>query len=315
VHERVYVYIQPDFASSPATGTLNFAQIRDAYFDVGLDKKNEFRLRFGQSKVPFGFENLQSSQNRLPLDRNDALNSAVSNERDLGVFFYWAPKKIRERFSHLVSSGLKGSGDYGVFGLGIHNGQTANRVEANADPHVVSRISYPFLVGEKQFIEPGIQAYRGRAVIPTVTTGVTGSPDFEYLDQRVAATLVVYPQPFGLTAEYNFGKGPEYNPNTNSIDLQDLEGGYVLASFMMRLQKQVVIPFTRYQYYDGGKKHERDARSHTVKEFEVGIEWQPISNFEFVAMYTVSDRRFEDALLPVNVQDGSLLRLQVQANF
>lgn len=47
VHERVYVYIQPDLASSPASGVLNFAQIRDAYFDVGIDRKNEFRLRFG----------------------------------------------------------------------------------------------------------------------------------------------------------------------------------------------------------------------------------------------------------------------------
>src|SRR5687768_17265944 len=44
VHERVYVYIQPDFASSPASGVLNFAQIRDAYFDVGIDRKNQFRL-------------------------------------------------------------------------------------------------------------------------------------------------------------------------------------------------------------------------------------------------------------------------------
>src|SRR5690606_27063174 len=116
-----------DFASSPGGGAMNFVQIRDAYFDVGLDKKNEFRFRIGQSKVPFGFENLQSSQNRLPLDRNDALNSAVSNERDIGVFFYWAPEKIRKRFSMLVREGYKGTGDYGVFGLGVYNGQTANR--------------------------------------------------------------------------------------------------------------------------------------------------------------------------------------------
>src|SRR5687767_8867325 len=163
VHERVYIYIQPDFASSPGSGALNFGQIRDAYFDVSLDRKSEFRLRFGQSKVPFGFENLQSSQNRLPLDRNDGLNSAVANERDLGIFFYWAPEKIRERFSYLVSSGLKGSGDYGVFGFGVHNGQTANRNDANRQVHVVSRISYPLLVGEKQIIEPGIQAYKGNS--------------------------------------------------------------------------------------------------------------------------------------------------------
>ena len=97
--DHVYFYIQPDFASSVSTTALHFAQIRDAYFDVSLDKNKAFRFRIGQSKVPYGFENMQSSQNRLPLDRNDALNSAVSNERDLGVFFYFTPKKVRE-FRH-----------------------------------------------------------------------------------------------------------------------------------------------------------------------------------------------------------------------
>ena len=114
---RVYFYVQPDFASSSSTTALHFGQLRDAYFDVGIDKKSQFRFRIGQSKVPYGFENMQSSQNRLPLDRADALNSAVSNERDLGVFFYWAPASKRKLFSSLVSSGLKGSGDYGVFFL------------------------------------------------------------------------------------------------------------------------------------------------------------------------------------------------------
>ena len=314
VHERVYVYIQPDFASSPASGVLNFAQIRDAYFDVGLDKKNEFRIRFGQSKVPFGFENLQSSQNRMPLDRADALNSAASNERDLGVFLYWAPKPIRERFSYLVSSGLKGSGDYGVFGLGVHNGQTANRNDENDQVHLVARVSYPFQIN-KQFIEPGIQAYSGRNVVSSRSAGVLGiNNDFQYLDQRVAGTLVIYPQPFGLMAEYNVGTGPEYNKNTNTIEQQNLKGGYATASYFIELKDQVLIPFARYQYYNGGKKHERDARSYNVKELEIGIEWQPYKSFEFVAMYTISERRFEDAAIPDNFQKGSLLRLQVQVN-
>ncbi|MCW3123942.1 MAG: porin, partial [Flavipsychrobacter sp.] len=99
IHERVYFYIQPDFASAISSTALNFAQLRDAYVDLGFDKKNEFRLRLGQSKVPYGFENMQSSQNRLPLDRTDAINSAMPNERDLGAVFYWAPDKIRKRFS------------------------------------------------------------------------------------------------------------------------------------------------------------------------------------------------------------------------
>jgi hypothetical protein len=66
-----------------------------------LDKGNEFRVRIGQSQVPFGFENLQSSQNRIPLDRHDGMNSAVPNERETGAFFYYAPKEIRKRFSSL----------------------------------------------------------------------------------------------------------------------------------------------------------------------------------------------------------------------
>lgn len=93
ISQKVYVYIQPDFASSSSSNSLHFGQIRDAYIDLGLDNDNEFRFRLGQSKIPFGFENMQSSQNRLTLDRNDAINSAFTNERDLGVFFYWAPKK------------------------------------------------------------------------------------------------------------------------------------------------------------------------------------------------------------------------------
>ncbi|MEQ1734701.1 MAG: porin, partial [Bacteroidia bacterium] len=162
VHKRVYVYIQPDFASAASTTLLNFAQIRDAYFDVALDEKKEFRLRFGQSKVPYGFENMQSSQNRIALDRNDALNSAVSNERDIGVSFLWATTEARERFAYLVKSGLKGSGDYGIFALGAFNGQTANKPESNNQPHIVSRLTYPFKFKNGQYFETSLQAYQGR---------------------------------------------------------------------------------------------------------------------------------------------------------
>jgi len=314
VHPRVYVYIQPDFASS-VSGSNNVAQIRDAYFDVGLNDDNTFRVRIGQSKIPYSFENMQSSRDRLPLDRNDALNSATSNERDLGIFGYWAPKAIRQRFKFLVDSGLKGSGDYGVVGVGIYNGQTANRSDENSTPTTVARITYPFLVG-KQFIEPALQAYTGKTVVTNVSENVTGiNSRFEYADRRVAASLIVYPQPFGLNAEYNIGTGPEYNPATNVIEQKRLHGGYVLASYRAKHGDHVVTPFVRYQYYNGGKKHELDARSYTVNDFEVGAEWQPIKAFEFVATYTMSQRRYEDGQNPHNRQEGNLLRLQFQVNF
>lgn len=313
ISDRVYYYFQPDFASTAGT-TGHIGQVRDMYFDVGIDKKNEFRFRIGQSKVPFGFENMQSSQNRLPLDRNDALNSAVSNERDLGVFFYWAPEKTRKLYSTLVSEGLKGSGDYGVLGIGAYNGQTANQTERNNEPHVVARLSYPVQLGS-QIFEAGVQAYKGKFVLLSTSTGVKTNEDKEYADERVAASLILYPKPFGIFAEYNIGKGPEFNANTDSIEVQDLTGGYVTFTYKLNLGKHVIMPFARMQYYDGGKKHELDARSYKVNEAEFGVEWLPFKTFEFVAMYTMSNRRFEDFAKQDNVQRGSLLRLQAQVNF
>ncbi|MFM9945294.1 MAG: porin [Bacteroidia bacterium] len=314
VSERVYIYIQPDFASSPSSGSNHFGQLRDAYFDLSLDKKKEFRFRVGQSKVPFGFENMQSSQNRLPLDRNDALNSAVSNERDLGVFFYWAPEKTRKLFSSLVNDGYKGSGDYGVFGFGAYNGQTANKTDGNKDPHVVARLSYPIQL-KGQIFEVGVQGYKGKYVVESKSDKVKFVKDLNYDDERAAASFILFPKPFGIQAEYNIGRGPEFNPATDSIETQKLKGGYITASYFLKMKSQILIPFFRYHTYDGGKKHELDARSYTVKEFEIGAEWQPIKNFELVAMYTISERRFEDYKLQNNKQKGSLLRLQAQFNF
>jgi hypothetical protein len=317
ISKRVYFYIQPDFASSASSSGLHFGQLRDAYFDVGLDDQNEFRFRIGQSKVPFGFENMQSSQNRIPLDRNDGLNSAVSNERDLGVFFYWAPAAKRKIFSDLVRDGLKGSGDYGVFAFGAYNGQTANKPELNNEVHVVARLSYPVQVGT-QIIEPAIQGYSGKYVLANeqISEGVKANADFNYTDQRAAASFILYPKPFGIQAEYNIGRGPEFNKVTDSIEVQNLHGGYATLSYLIKTKKnQTFIPFTRFHYYDGGKKHELDARSYEVREVEIGIEWQPVPQFELVTMYTISSRRFEDFIKQDNRQSGSLLRIQAQINF
>ena len=313
ISKRVYFYIQPDFASSAGT-TGNIAQLRDAYMDLGLDPNNEFRIRVGQSKVPYGFENMQSSQNRLPLDRNDALNSSVTNERDLGAFFYWAPKATRTLYADLVRDGLKGSGDYGVFAFGVYNGQTANQTERNDNLHLVTRLSYPIKI-KNQIIEPGIQAYTGKFVLLSTSKDVKKVANLEYLDQRVAASFILYPKPFGIQAEYNVGRGPEFNKLTDSIEVRNLQGGYITLSYLFKAKDQVFIPFARLQYYKGGKKHELDARSYEVNELEIGVEWQPSKYFELVAMYTMSQRRFEDYTVKDNFQKGNLLRLQAQINF
>ncbi len=315
VHDRVFVYIQPDFASeASSTSNLHLLQVRDLFFDLALTSSREYRLRFGQSKLPFGWENLQSSSNRLMLDRADAINSAAPTERDLGVAFYWAPSEIRKRFKTLVDSGLKGSGDYGVFGLGAFNGQSANKPEANDNRMMVARLSYPFLFESGQFLELGAQAYGQQFVVSSVTSGVTGNRNQR--DARGALSAIWYPQPFGLQAEWTTGVGPAYDSAANAITNRNLSGGYVSAMWRhVSDESGSVTPFVRYQRYEGGKKHELDARYYDVKDWEFGVEWQPIPAFELTADYTMSDRLTRDAAKPNNDQSGNLLRLQVQFNY
>jgi hypothetical protein len=314
VSDRLSFYIQPDIATE-VSGTQHLAQLRDAYFDLYLDRSRAFRVRFGQSKVPFGFENLQSSSNRVALDRADGLNSGLPNERDIGAFFYWSPAEARKRFRILTDSGLKGSGDYGVVGIGAYNGQTPNRPELNNTLHKVARVSYPFRLANGQFIELGVQGYDGRFVIPSSqrTTGVSAPPEFA--DRRAAASVVVYPQPFGVQAEWNVGRGPEMDLATRTITEQRLEGGYVQAMYRAQFDGQTLIPFVRGHRYDGGKKLETDARTHEVRELNVGAEWLPFPAFELTTEYVASDRRQEDAARPVNRQKGRFLRVQAQFNY
>jgi hypothetical protein len=320
VHPRVYVYIQNDFgvtaAASISTTVLHYTGLRDAYFDLALDSAKTFRLRIGQSKVPFGFENMQSSQNRLPLDRAEPLNSAVSGERDLGIFFYWAPVKKRALFKSLIDDGLKGSGDYGCFGLGVYNGQTINKAETNNNLHAVVRFTWPFQV-KNQIFEAGLQAYSGMYTVESISSGTKTNSDRNYNDTRCAATFVMYPKPFGILAEYNIGEGPVYDPVADSVRVGPLEGGFVTFSYMFKVPKwnQVVIPYARAQYYSGGWKTERDAAHYKVNDYEFGIEYQFLKNFELTAAYLMANRRITDKTNETNHQSGNLIRLQLQFNY
>lgn len=220
-------------------------------------------------------------------------------------------------FATFVSDNLKGSGDYGVFGFGLYNGQTANRAEQNKNLHAVVRLSYPFAI-KNQVIEPGIQGYAGKYVLPTDlrTTGVKAANNFEFDDKRIATSLVLYPKPIGILFEYNWGKGPQYNPAKDSVETRNLRGGYLTLTFKKSLKNGMILfPFTRIQRYQGGKKHELDARSYDVKEMETGIEWQVNKYFEFTTSYVLSERRFEDSKAKKNLQKGNFLRLQAQVNF
>src|SRR5690606_34823966 len=128
--------------------------------------------------------------------------------------------------------GLKGSGDYGMFGLGLYNGQTANLPERTKNLHVVSRFTYPMKLTSGQFIEASFQGYAGKFVIDR--NPQTDFDQVEFPEFRFGPTFVIYPQPFGLQAEFNWGKGPQYNPELNEVEVAPIKGGYFLATYMKK---------------------------------------------------------------------------------
>ncbi len=321
VHPRVHIYLQPDLASA-ISDQLNVTILRDWFADVWLDDAGAFRVRAGQSKVPYGFENMQSSQNRLALDRNDALNSAVKDERDIGLFFYWAPPYIRERFRMLVTKNLKGSGDYGVFALGLYNGQTANRRELTKAPHVVARVTWPFEVGG-QTIETSLGGYAGTFEVATAaqkdgTTYRVDSDDGELRDARAHATFVLYPRPFGIQAEYTIGKGPQQGRDAatqTTIASRRLQGGYVTATVALKgpFGTEALLPFVRATTYDGGKKFMTNAPYYRIRELELGAEWQIWKALELVLAYDIATRTSDK--YPYRIESGHVGRAQLQFSY
>jgi hypothetical protein len=427
VSDHLYIYIQPDFASTPPGGFSNsatyfaatnsssvsgvgpggssgiapgyygvyqgpyqpvnsyyqtqigsynnatghFTQLRDAYADIYFDHDKEFRIRAGQSKVPYGFTNMQSSQNRLTLDRPDALNTAVRDERDLGLFFYYTPKEMRHLFRDLVKNNLKGSGDYGMLGFGVYNGQGANRVELNKDLHVVARATYPYVFENGQVIEASIQGYTGRvqpytsairpslgmatnwagfipngtpfqpgsaSYLPVVVApgyNVPGNYNLGYWprstgwaatcangcqgikDSRVALTGVIYPQPFGVQAEWNWGVTPGLNATQTAITAQKLNGGYVLVNYKYEDKEfglGTFFPFVQYQYFNGFSKYEVNAPQNRVNEWDIGVEYQPLPEVEISAVYNKADRTNITAA-PYRQFQADTIRWQLQWNY
>ena len=317
VADNVYVYFQPDMASAPSgSSTGNFFQMRDAYADISFDSKKEYRVRLGQSKIPYGFENMQSSQNRLALDRNDGFNACCKDERDIGAYFYWAPAEIRERFRYLVNSGLKGSGDYGVFALGAYNGQGANRVDVNDMFHLVSRLTYPYKFANGQIFEASVQGITGTFKPPTVSAGIRQqSAPSGFKDDRVGLSAILYPQPLGFQAEWNWGTTPTLNTARTRIEQGELSGGYALVNYKIDnpfTKKDTLIPFFRWQYYDGGMKFEQDATRQNLNEKEFGIEYQPNPALEVVAMFVKTERT---NLTNGFQADADLFRMQIQWNY
>ena len=336
VSEHLYVYIQPDFASNTdgAANNTFFTQLRDLYADYYIDRDKVNRLRIGLSKIPYGWENLQSSQNRIALDRTDAMNSAVApNERDLGIIYYWTPVAAQKLLNSLVSSGLKGSNNFGIFAFGVYDGQGGSQVERNNNLHMVSRLTLPYQFANGQVIEAGVQGYRGMynvgttairplgkgaaAVAPTIAGGSTTG----IFEQRVAASFAILPQPWGFQAEWQVGEGPGLNDAQTEIGKRNLHGGYLMTMYRHETDKWgIQTPYVRWQQFTGGYKSQTNAPYGHQRQLDVGVEWQLRKEFEITFEYSkVQTPNFSSLTSAgqVSYRDfrGDTFRIQMQFNY
>jgi hypothetical protein len=87
-----------------------------------------------------------------------------------------------------------------------------------------------------------------------------------------------------------------------------------MMMYRQTLQKGELIPFARWNYYEGGYKTERNAPRTQIEEWEFGAEWQFSKSLELVTMYTITDRTNTSAI-PYEQFRGDLLRFQVQVNY
>lgn len=334
ISDHLFIYIQPDFGNVPtstSTGTF-FGQLRDLYGDVYLTRDKVHRLRVGLSKVPYGWENMQSSQNRVPLDRTDPINTGVvPNERDLGVFYYWTPEDKQKLLRDLVDGGLKGSGNYGIFGIGVYDGQGGSQIERNLNLHTVARLTWPWQMADGQVVEASIQGYTGRYVVSgadirplgagdAITPDGTGG-DTGLRDQRVAGTFVWYPQPLGFQAEWNVGEGPGLNDDQTEVIVRSLHGGYLMAMYKLDTDCYgIFTPYARWQYYKGGYRSIANAPYGTHRQWDLGVEWQIRKDMELSIEYSLVDgvnliADDEEGVRSYQNFKGGLLRLQFQVNY
>jgi hypothetical protein len=316
LNDHVSLYFQPDFATAVTNQSgeqrrEGFAQIRDAYIDIFPFEDRSFRVRFGQSKVPYGWENLQSSGRRLALDRTDAINSAVPGERDIGVVAYYTPASVQRIWDRLAADGQKLFGNYGAFGLALYNGQGINKLETNNSLMQVAMGTWPIEIGD-QVVEFGGSLMRNRFQPDVRPSGV--SP-VSFAEERAVVHAILYPQPFGLQAEWNWGKGPEFDSESQSIQTKKLSGGYIQG--MVRVRRSAIgpfMPFARWQHYRGGWKAATNAPRLETDELEFGVEFQPMPPLELTLSYGHAERREADERR-TGQAEGDILRAQLQWNY
>jgi hypothetical protein len=136
-----------------------------------------------------------------------------------------------------------------------------------------------------------------------------------FRDERFGFHAMLYPQPLGFQAEWNWGRGPEYDRDLGAITTKRLNGGYIQT--MARVRRSPLgpfMPYVRWQRYRGGWKALPNAPRLDTDEWELGVEFQPTPPLELTIAYARMERTEADERR-IGQAEGSLIRTQLQWNY
>ena len=82
----------------------------------------------------------------------------------------------------------------------------------------------------------------------------------------------------------------------------------------------IVMPYARYQHFDGGYKSVANAPFGVTNQWDLGVEWQIRKEIELVVEYNLLDNVSLTAIDRANARSyrnftGGALRVQLQVNY
>jgi hypothetical protein len=247
--------------------------VKNAFLDYYLTPGSPWRVRFGQAKVPFGFETPQSTGAIVPFEPSWLSQREFLGGYDTGLVVFYTREADRPLFE-LGRKAEYGPGDYGSLAVGFLNGQgtvdpfsTAGKTgELNSNKHFVARFARPFAVGtQARYAEVGASYYNGR-----YSSTKAGA---QFNDNLLGLHGYLSPHPLGLQAEY-------YTGETEGATLR---GWYAMG--LWRATPRGLV-FSRYDSYTGRSKgggtapfdrhrtgigyaHQLDERTRLTAEYDV----------------------------------------------
>ena len=211
--------ISPYFAYRLQTDLAGTPKLLDAYAEIKLLDYLNFTI--GQAKIPFSFENLQSSNKMESIDRAQVVEALVArskdvsgnqNGRDIGVQVGGSFFKFKHRFLF----------DYKI---GVFNGSGINQDDKNENKDIVGRL----VVHPVKGLDFGGSFYTGTAYL--------GTPAANQDRTRSGVELNYEHQRFFVRGEYIEGKD-----NTVKRNGWYIESGYYLIPSKL----QFIVKYDTY---------------------------------------------------------------------